>query len=277
MNDADYLSVATEIARAAGEILRQFNDRKVEVEYKGSFDIVTIADRTAEELVIRRLKERFPTHSIIGEEGGGVDNGSEYVWHVDPLDGTTNFAHGYPWFAVSIGLEKNGESIAGVVYNPITEELFAAEKGAGAYLNNRRISVSAIMTIETGLFATGFPASKRKENPNVYYFHQFSVLTHGCRRAGSAALDLCSVACGRFEGFWEFGLKSWDVSAGTVIVTEAGGKITSMEGGPHRSGDPDMLATNGKVHEETLGLFARIRRGDLPAHVPAIPHTERRA
>lgn len=277
MNDADYLSVAIEIAREAGEILRQFHHRDVEVEYKGSFDIVTIADRTAEELVIRKLKERFPTHSIIGEEGGGVDNDSEYVWHVDPLDGTTNFAHGYPWFAVSIGLEKNGESIAGVVYNPITEELFAAEKGSGAYLNNRRITVSDIQSIEQGLFATGFPASKRKENPNVYYFHQFSVLTHGCRRAGSAALDLCSVACGRFEGFWEFGLKSWDVSAGAVIVTEAGGKITSMTGEPHRSGDPDMLASNSAVHAETLALFARIRRGDLPAHIPPIPHTERRA
>jgi myo-inositol-1(or 4)-monophosphatase len=274
MTKVDYLSPATEIAREAGQILRHFSDRSVAVEYKGAFDVVTVADRTSEELVIRRLRERFPSHSIIGEEGGGIDNGSEYVWHVDPLDGTTNFAHGYPWFAVSIGLERNGEGIAGVVYNPLTEELFAAEKGAGAYLNNRRISVSAIDKLESGLFATGFPASNRQENPNIYYFHQFSVLTHGCRRAGSAALDLCSVASGRFEGFWEFGLKSWDVSAGLLIVTEAGGTFSDMRGDAYRSGDADMFASNGKVHEEALRLFARIRRGDLPAHVPAIPIIE---
>lgn len=274
MTKVDYLSPATEIAREAGQILRHFSDRSVAVEYKGAFDVVTVADRTSEELVIRRLRERFPSHSIIGEEGGGVDNGSEYVWHVDPLDGTTNFAHGYPWFAVSIGLERNGEGIAGVVYNPISGELFAAEKGAGAYLNNRRISVSAIDKLENGLFATGFPASNRQENPNIYYFHQFSVLTHGCRRAGSAALDLCAVASGRFEGFWEFGLKSWDVSAGLLIVTEAGGKFSDMRGDAYRSGDGDMFASNGTVHEEALGLFARIRRGDLPAHVPAIPIIE---
>ena len=274
MTNVDYLSAATEIAREAGQILRHFADRNVAVEYKGAFDVVTVADRTSEELVIRRLRERFPSHSIIGEEGGGVDNGSEYVWHVDPLDGTTNFAHGYPWFAVSIGLERNGEGIAGVVYNPITEELYAAEKGAGSYLNNRRISVSPIETLEKGLFATGFPASNRNENPNVYYFHQFSVLTHGCRRAGSAALDLCSVAAGRFEGFWEFGLKSWDVSAGLVLVTEAGGVFSDMRGDGYRSGDPDIFASNGKVHEETLRLFARIQRGDMAAPVPPIPFVE---
>jgi myo-inositol-1(or 4)-monophosphatase len=277
MANVDYLSAATEIAREAGQILRHFSDRSVAVEYKGAFDVVTVADRTSEELVIRRLQERFGSHSIIGEEGGNVDNGSEYVWHVDPLDGTTNFAHGYPWFAVSIGLERNGEGIAGVVYNPITEELFAAEKGAGAYLNNRRISVSAIDKLETGLFATGFPASNRGENPNVYYFHEFSVLTHGCRRAGSAALDLCSVACGRFEGFWEFGLKSWDVAAGLVIVTEAGGTFSDMRGERYRSGEADMFASNGKVHEEALKLFARIRRGDMPAHIPPLPSVEPRA
>jgi myo-inositol-1(or 4)-monophosphatase len=274
MTNVDYLSAATEIAREAGQILRHFSDRSVAVEYKGAFDVVTVADRASEELVIRRLRERFPSHSIIGEEGGSVDNGSEYVWHVDPLDGTTNFAHGYPWFAVSIGLERNGEGIAGVVYNPVAEELYAAEKGSGSYLNNRRISVSSIGNLEKGLFATGFPASNRLENPNVYYFHQFSVLTHGCRRAGSAALDLCSVAAGRFEGFWEFGLKSWDVSAGLVIVTEAGGTISDMRGGIYRSGDADVFASNGKVHQEALSLFARIRRGDLPAHVPAIPAIE---
>lgn len=274
MTNVDYLSAATEIAREAGQILRHFSDRSVAVEYKGAFDVVTVADRTSEELVIRRLRERFPSHSIIGEEGGSVDNGSEYVWHVDPLDGTTNFAHGYPWFAVSIGLERNGEGIAGVVYNPIMEELYAAEKGAGSYLNNRRISVSAIEMLETGLFATGFPAANRRDNPNVYYFHQFSVLTHGCRRAGSAALDLCSVAAGRFEGFWEFGLKSWDVSAGLVIVTEAGGVFSDMRGDKYRSGDPDVFASNGKVHEETLRLFARIRRGDMAAYIPPIPSVE---
>ncbi len=271
MNNVDYLSIAVEIAKEAGETLRQFHDKGVKVEYKGDFDVVTAADRAAEEVVVTRLKSRFPKHSIVAEEGSGVDRGSEYVWHVDPLDGTTNFAHGFPLFAVSIGLEKNGESVAGVVYNPIYNELFAAERGAGAYLNNKRIRASTVDKLENGLFATGFPPSNRGKNPNFYYFQQFSVLTHGARRAGSAALDICAVASGRYEGFWEIGLKSWDVSGGLVVLLEAGGKVSDMRGGPYRSGDPDMVVSNGLLHQPMLDLFARIRAGDLPAPPPVAP------
>ena len=271
MNNVDYLSTAVEIAKEAGETLRQFQEKGFQVEYKGDFDVVTAADRAAEEVVVTRLKARFPNHSIVAEEGSGVDRGSEYLWHVDPLDGTTNFAHGLPVFAVSIGLEKNGESVAGVVYNPIYNELFAAERGAGAYLNNKRIQVSTVDELENGLYSTGFPPSSRSRSPNFFYFQQFGVMTHGTRRGGSAALDICSVASGRLEGFWEIGLKSWDVSGGLVVLLEAGGRVSDIEGGPYLSGGPHVVVSNGLVHQPMLDMFARIRAGDLPA--PAAPAT----
>jgi len=269
MNNADFLPFASEIARDAGALLLQHFQR-VAVEYKGDYDIVTAADRASEDLVVGRLKSRYPSHSIVAEEGTGVDRDSEYVWYVDPLDGTTNFAHNVPVFSVSIGLEKNGERIVGVVYDPSRDEFFTAEKGSGAYLNNRRIKVSTIATAEAGLFASGFPAHMRNIDGNIHYFHQISALTHGGRRFGSAALDLCWVACGRLEGFWEFGLKSWDVSAGLAINAEAGGRVTDMAGGPYRSGEGHMAATNGLVHDEMLALFARISRGEMIAHTPSV-------
>ncbi len=269
MTNTDFLPVASEIARDAGALLLKHLQR-VSVEYKGEYDIVTAADRAAEDLVVGRLKARFPSHSIVAEEGTGVDRGSEYVWYVDPLDGTTNFAHGVPVFAVSIGLEKNGERIVGVVYDPSREEFFTAEKGAGAYLNNRRIRVSTIPTTQAGLFASGFPAHMRNIDGNIHYFHQISALTHGGRRFGSAALDLCWVACGRLEGVWEFGLKSWDVSAGLAIIEEAGGRVTDMAGDRYRSGVGHMAATNGLVHDELLALFARISNGEMIAHTPSV-------
>ena len=274
MNNVDYVSTAIEIAKEAGETLRRFQEKGFQVEYKGDFDVVTAADRAAEEVVVTHLKSRFPNHSIVAEEGGGVDRGSEYVWHVDPLDGTTNFAHGLPQFAVSIGLEKNGESVAGVVYNPIYQELFAAERGGGAYLNNRRIRVSRIERFENGLYSTGFPPSSRTRSPNFFYFQQMAVATHGTRRIGSAALDICSVASGRLEGFWEIGLKSWDVAGGLPVLLEAGGRVSDMHGAGYRSGGPHVLVTNGLLHEPLLDMFARIRAGDLPAPLPAAPSPE---
>ena len=269
MMNADFLNVASELARDAGALLLQ-HLKRVSVEYKGSYDIVTAADRAAEDLVVGQLKARFPSHSIVAEEGTGVDRGSEYVWYVDPLDGTTNFAHGVPIFTVSIGLEKNGERIVGVVFDPSRDEFFSAEKGSGAYLNNRRVKVSTIPTTEAGLFASGFPAHMRNVDGNIHYFHQISALTHGGRRFGSAALDLCFVACGRLEGFWEFGLKSWDVSAGLAIIAEAGGRVSDMKGGPYRSGEGHMAATNGLVHDELLALFTRISGGEMIAQTPSV-------
>lgn len=268
MNSPDFVTFASDLAREAGELLAQYLAKKVAVEYKGSFNVVTAADRDSEKLVVEKIRRHFPSHSIVAEEGSGIDQGSEYVWHVDPLDGTTNFAHAYPWFCCSIGLEKNGEGICGAVYDPNRDEMYTAEKGSGAYLNNRRISVSPIEEMKDGLYATGFPPYNRLENPNAWFFHQFSVTTHGCRRAGSAALDLCSVAAGRLEGFWEMGLQSWDVSGGAVIVQEAGGKVSDMEGGPYASNAKHHLATNSRVHGQMIEFFAKIRRGELEAPLP---------
>jgi myo-inositol-1(or 4)-monophosphatase len=271
MPNLDFTTFAQEVAREAGAILLQFQAKGVTPEYKGAADVVTAADRASEKHVVSRLRDSFPSHSIVAEEGSGVDNKSEYCWHIDPLDGTTNFAHGFPFWCVSIGLEKAGEGLVGVVYDPNRDEMFMAERGSGAYLNNRRIRVSSVDKLENGLFATGFPPANRRTNPNVFYFHQFSSLSHGARRAGSAALDLCAVAAGRLEGFWEFGLQSWDVSAGATIVLEAGGHVTDMKGGKYSSSDRNVNASNGKVHQAMLDLFAKLERGDFPAGLPPLP------
>ncbi len=265
----DYLSVAIGIAREAGALLAKYSERRVEIEYKGEFNLVTAADRSAEALIVEQLRNRFPSHSIVAEEGSGIDNNSEYVWHVDPLDGTTNFAHGFPAFATSIGLALRGEPIAGVVYDPIRDEMFSAEKGAGAYLNNHRLRVSATSKLGEGLFATGFPSGRRHKEMNIHFFHQVSMLSHGIRRAGSAALDLCSVASGRLEGFWEIGLNSWDVAAGLLLVSEAGGIYGDMRGGAYELGGVELLATNGHVQSELIELFGEVFEGQYRA--PILP------
>jgi myo-inositol-1(or 4)-monophosphatase len=177
---------------------------------------------------------------------------------VDPLDGTTNFAHGYPCFAVSIALLEDGVPLVGVVFNSIADELFSAARGHGAFLNQRPIHVSAAQRMAVSLVATGFPTHKRGDNLNIHYYWHFTLHSHGVRRDGSAALDLCSVACGRFEAFWEFGLKSWDTAAGILIVTEAGGKVTDLSGGPYHPGGPDLLVTNGHIHAEMQQMMAEI-------------------
>lgn len=270
VNNLDYVSVATEIAQEAGALLERYFERQPPIEYKREFDLVTAADRASEKLVVERLRSRFPTHGIVAEEGSEVNAASEYIWYVDPLDGTTNFAHSFPMFNVSLGLTQKGQPVAGVVYDPIRKEFFTAEKGSGAFLNNRKIRVSQAEALKEGLFATGFPSPKRPQlSANVYFFHQISMLTHGARRAGSAALDLCYVACGRFDGFWEFGLKPWDAAAGVLMVSEAGGTYTDMQGGPYAPGGPHLAATNGLLHEELLELFDDVFRGKL--RVPLEP------
>jgi len=245
-----FLEVAIETAQEAGAILVAEFSRPVNISYKGEVDLVTQADKRSEEAIVTRLRNHFPKHSIVAEEGGGQETDSPFRWHVDPLDGTTNFAHGYPCFAVSLGLEEAGEPIVGVIYQPLTGELFTAAKGEGAYLNQKKISVSRIETLATSLLCTGFPSNKRAQNPNIQYYSDFTLRSHGVRRDGSAAMDLASVACGRFEAFWEFGLRTWDAAAGIVLVREAGGTVTHFDGQPYRLGDREIMATNGLIHQE---------------------------
>lgn len=253
-----FLEVATETAREAGQILLTEFARPPHITYKGEVDLVTEADGRSEQAIVNRLRREFPDHAIVAEEGSGHEADSQYCWYVDPLDGTTNFAHGYPCFAVSIALAKEAEVLAGVVYNPVSGELFAAARGQGATLNGKVIHVSAIDTLAASLLVTGFPAHKRSQNPNIQYYWDFTLRSHGVRRDGSAALDLASVAAGRFEGFWEFGLKKWDTAAGVLLVEEAGGRVSDFDGAPYALGGPVLLASNGKVHEEMQHVTAAI-------------------
>jgi myo-inositol-1(or 4)-monophosphatase len=258
----DYLEVATEIAREAGKILCQELDRPLDIAYKGEADIVTQADKRSERFIVERLTQYFPDHSIAAEEGTGHDSKSEFRWHVDPLDGTTNYAHGYPCFCVSIGLAQRETMLAGVVFNPFYNELFAAARGQGATLNGKPIHVSKVANLATSLLCTGFPVHKRVASPNIHYYWDFTLRSHGVRRDGSAALDLASVAAGRFEGFWEFGLNKWDTAAGVLLVEEAGGKVSDFDGRPYALGGPVILATNGLVHEEIREVALDISHRD---------------
>jgi myo-inositol-1(or 4)-monophosphatase len=258
---ADFLECAIEIAHQAGSLLRYYFERHVRFELKGDFDLVTEADRASEKLVVDELKARFPAHGIMAEEGSGHESASEYRWYVDPLDGTTNFAHGYPVYNVTLALEKAGELIAGVIFDPTRDELFSCEKGGGAFLNGRRIHVSRAAKIDEALFSTGFPSRRRHLDVNIHFYHQLAMASHGVRRGGSAAIDLASVACGRLDGYWEFGLSPWDMAAGKLLVAEAGGICTDMRGEPHILSGPHILADNGLIHGEVVGLFSEIFQG----------------
>ena len=264
-----YLEIAIAVAREGGSILMEEFSRPVHISYKGDVDLVTQADRRSEDAIVARLRREFPEHAIIAEEGGGREAQSEFRWHVDPLDGTTNFAHHFPQFAVSIGLEQAGEMLVGVVLNPANGELFSAERGQGARLNGQPIHVSRVDRLAMSLLGTGFPTHKRTQNPNIHFYWQFTLASHGIRRVGAAALDLCMVACGRLDGFWEFGLKSWDTAAGALIVREAGGRVTDFEGRPFAPGDRVCVATNGRIHDEMCQKAAAIARGG--AALEALP------
>jgi myo-inositol-1(or 4)-monophosphatase len=264
----ELLSTMQSIAREAGALLMGHFRQHVKVEYKGSADLVTIADRQSEALILGRIRSRFPHHDVMGEEGTRIETGSDYKWYVDPLDGTTNFAHGYPVFCVSLGVEFRGQRIAGVIYDPTRDEMFAAEKGSGARLNEQPMQVSSIASLSESLVATGFPSQKRHKNPNIHFYHQLSLRSHGVRRAGSAALDLCNVASGRFDGFWEFNLNPWDTAAGVLIAEEAGGRVTDFAGGPFQIESRETLASNGLLHDALIAEFQDVFAGrgleDLP-------------
>ena len=260
-NKTDFIPAMSEIAREAGALLMEYFHQHVKVEYKGDVDLVTVADRKSEALILERIRTGCPSHDILGEEGGLVDNNSDYRWYVDPLDGTTNFAHGFPVFCVSLGLEYKQRLVAGVVYDPTRDELFTAEQGSGAYLNQQRIQVSKIANLAESLLATGFPSHKRHKNPNIFFDHQITLRSHGVRRAGSAALDLCDVACGRFDGFWEFNLNPWDTAAGVLMVEEAGGMVSDFSGGAFQLNSRETVASNGLIHAALLREFDAIFKG----------------
>src|SRR5215472_14628581 len=250
----DFLIPMQELGREAGLLLMSFFG-KVAVEYKGDVDLVTEADRSSEKLIVERIRKQWPEHDLVAEEGSRRETGSDFRWYIDPLDGTTNFAHGYPVFCVSLALEHKGERIAGVIYDPCRDEMFAAAQGRGARLNGQTIHVSKTARLAESLVATGFPSHKRHKNPNIFFYHQLTLRSHGVRRAGSAALDLCYVACGRFDGFWEFNLNSWDTAAGVLIVQEAGGAVGDFRGGPFQLNSRETLATNGLIHEQMTSEF----------------------
>jgi myo-inositol-1(or 4)-monophosphatase len=253
------------IAREAGALLLQYFHQGLKIEYKGDADLVTAADRASEVLIRERVAKQFPSHDVMGEEQGFNDRGGEYRWYVDPLDGTTNFAHGYPVFCVSLAIERrsadSGQRVAAVVYDPTRDELFSAEQGKGAQLNGKPIHVSKITQLNESLLSTGFPSHKRHKNPNIYFYHQITLRTHGVRRAGSAALDLCDVACGRFDGFWEFNLNPWDTAAGVLIVEEAGGKVSGFDGSPFQLNSRETLGSNGLIHDALVNEFQEIFAG----------------
>jgi myo-inositol-1(or 4)-monophosphatase len=269
----NYLEAAIEIAQEAGKILVEEMSRPLDMHYKGDeVDIVTQADKRSEQTIVARLNKYFPDHSVAAEEGTGKEASSEFRWHVDPLDGTTNFAHGYPCFCVSIALAQRATLLAAVVFNPVSNELFAAARGEGATLNGKKISVSKVATVSTSLLCTGFPTRNRKASPNLQYYGDFTQLSHGVRRDGSAALDLACVAAGRFDGFWEFGLQKWDTAAGVLLIEEAGGKVSDFAGNPYQLGGPVILASNSLIHEEMRVIALEISRR-APASLRSSPES----
>jgi len=255
----DFLTVACDAARRAGNILRENIGGIREISYKGDINLVTEMDMRSERAVVETILASFPGHGIIAEEETSIRNESGYRWIIDPLDGTTNYAHGYPCFSVSIALEHEGDVIAGVVYDPMRDELFAARKGKGASLNGRQIRVTAVDTLIKSLLATGFPYDRKvSEKNNMDYFHELLMASQEVRRDGSAALDLCYVASGRFDGFWELKLKPWDVAAGSLIVTEAGGMVSDFSGRRFSLHDEEILATNGRIHHPMIEILQNV-------------------
>jgi myo-inositol-1(or 4)-monophosphatase len=250
--------IGVRAAYRAGKIIHQHYGKSFRVTKKGIMDLVTEADLSSEKIVIATIQEAFPDHAILAEESGASGRQGPDLWIIDPLDGTTNFAHGLPIFAVSIAYSHHGQMILGVVFNPITGELFSAVRDQGAYLNNEAIRVSATSTVGDSLLVTGFPYTVRSATPSqpLARFARCLTAAQGIRRLGSAALDLCYVACGRFEGFWEENLKPWDTAAGMLIAAEAGGRVTDFNDRPYQITDKQLLATNTLIHQQMVDLLS---------------------
>ena len=253
----EFLDAAWQAASVAGEIIRDNWQRPKRVEYKGAIDLVTTVDHESERKIVELLRHRFPGHSILAEEETNLRVGtSAYRWTIDPLDGTTNFAHGYPQFCVSIALERDDKVILALVYDPLRQECFRAIMNRGATLNGEPIATSATNELDKALLATGFPYDQRG-HADFYlsYFRAFLQCSQGIRRGGSAALDLAYVACGRLDGFWEMKLKPWDTAAAALIVSEAGGKLSDFSGQPFSIWGSETLASNGSIHDEMIGIM----------------------
>lgn len=252
-----------QLAREAGDILRERYGQVHRVEHKGPTDLVTEADRLSEAHILSRIRERYPDHDILSEESGFQSRAGGVRWIVDPLDGTTNFAHGLPLFGVSIALEVDGELAVGAIYDPVRDELYSAARGRGARLNGKPLRVSTVASLQDALLVTGFPHDLW-ENPaenNLGYFAAFAQRTQGVRRLGSAALDLAYVAAGRFDGFWELKINAWDIAAGALLVQEAGGRLSRLDGSPFRVDGGQILATNGRLHQAMVQVLAEVGRG----------------
>src|SRR6187402_1408919 len=253
------LNFAIETARDAGQILLEKFGRAIKVTKKGDINLVTEADLASEALIIERIKSYYPRHSILAEEAGeaviiGGDN--TWKWIIDPLDGTTNFTHGYPCFCVTLALEHDGEIVLGVTYDPTRDEMFAAERGKGASLNNKPIRVSGAEELGDSLIVTGFPYDFKKRDDFARHLTNFLLSSRGVRRDGSAAIDMAYVACGRFDGFWEEGLNPWDVAAGTLLIEEAGGVVTYYDGSKYSIYQPPICASNGAIHNQMLDVLS---------------------
>ncbi len=253
-----YNQFAASIARNAGLFLKDRFTEKHEITYKGEIDIVTEADRMSEKMLLSEIEAAFPHHDILAEESDGTEKGSDYRWLVDPLDGTTNYAHGFPFFCVSIALEKRGEIIMGVIYDPMADELYEATLKGGAFLNGKKIFVSNTTDLSKGLLATGFPYDIRTNSDNnINYFSEMALRAQAIRRAGSAALDLAYVASGRFDGFWELQLNPWDTAAGWLLVTEAGGLVTDFDGSSYSFHSRGILSSNGRIHDDMKDVIEK--------------------
>lgn len=251
------LSFAVETARLAGGVLLEKFGRKIEISKKGEVNLVTEADLASERLIIDRIASHYPKHSVLAEESGAAasDGNSKWKWIVDPLDGTTNFAHGYPCFCVTLALEHEGRTVVAATYDPTRDEMFAAERNRGASLNNRKIGVSRTEALIDSLVVTGFPYNFKNEPVFTRRLTGFLLGARGVRRDGSAAIDLAYVACGRFDGFWEDGLNPWDVAAGVLLVEEAGGKVSYYDGSPVSIYTPPICASNGLIHGQMLEIL----------------------
>ena len=265
----DFMEAALEVSTEASDLLRNRFGRLVQVERKGNFDVVTEADRSCERLIVDRLHGYFPSHSIIGEEGTHIRGAGDFSWIIDPLDGTANFVHKFPFFAISIALIKEGQPILGVVSDPVHNECFSAEAGSGTRLNGMASKVSRTCQISESLLATVFPAHIRESNGNIYYYQHLDCMSHGVRRAGSAALDLAYVACGRLDALWGFGLKPWDYAGGLLLVPEAGGVVTDMMGRLADLNSQHLLADNGFLHDQLLTALAEVSNGDGRRSIPS--------